>query len=161
MEQPGKSLAQKLNASKGELSRFVGIFGLLWTVTFGIPVICALHYRPGYDVKVSGNPPTITFFKPAAFQSGANVSYLRVNEVNDKGETLKPVWEISASKDSTISAIQYGQIPEGWSERIRATALVPGHNYCLNGGFFFRVEAGGELVSDGLDGHPRTSRSRP
>jgi hypothetical protein len=69
----------------------MGIFGLLCTVTFGIPVIFPLHHFPKYEVKVSANPPTISFFKPSAFQAGVNLSYLRINEVDDNGETLKPV----------------------------------------------------------------------
>ena len=84
----------------------------------------------GAEVRVTGTPDAVVFELDNGTPEGPAVSFFTVSEGNGD-----PVWRFDGpfgSNCTHLSRVNFGQVPRGYAERLRATApLTPGRLYIV------------------------------
>lgn len=70
---------------------------------------------------------------------GVILAGLHIDEVNEKGELVKPMWVIIPEQKVPVREFTYGQIPNGYKETLKAVPLEYGKIYSILGRFFFKI----------------------
>ena len=164
MPQVIKSFGTRIINANNELTRFIGILGLLCSMTIGIGYVFFLCQSDNYDVKISGNPPVFKFFRQMGFTPGKDIHSIIVSEVSKNGEELKRMWFVSSGPGkSRVETVRFAQLPEGWYVYLKPFPLEAGHLYCLNGRFYFMTDAKGQYTLCSLDefGHQMVDHRLP
>jgi hypothetical protein len=69
---------------------------------------------------------------------GVSFASLNIDEVNENGVLIKPMWVITAVERKNIKIVEYGKEPEGFRENSKAIPLEIGKYYSVNSSFYFK-----------------------
>jgi hypothetical protein len=70
---------------------------------------------------------------------GVSLAGLNIDEVNEKGELIKPMWTITAVGNKDLKNIVYGTAPEGFDEASKAVPLEIDKLYSVQSSFYFQL----------------------
>lgn len=77
---------------------------------------------------------------------GVSLASLNIDEVNNKGDLIKPVWTITAIGRKNLKNVVYGIAPEGYKENSKAVPLELNKLYSVQNSFYFQIVKIGEKV---------------
>ena len=62
------------------------------------------------------------------------------SEITSEGEFIKDVWVIFNNTNSNIKIFEYGKVPNGWSETMKAQPLEVNKYYRIGGSFVYTCD---------------------
>lgn len=89
---------------------------------------------------------------PSTGHWGVRLLSIQIWELDAEGNRSKCMWDIkvSSSGDPEINTIEYGHVPDGWTENQKALPLETGRCYLLRDRIFFKDSTGKYNVVPGF-----------
>jgi hypothetical protein len=79
---------------------------------------------------------------------GVQLDVVEITEMSSNGERERVVWLIQVrsevSSDHIVKKLEYGKVPHGWIEIVRAEKLKPDITYSVLGEYYFSLNSEGK-----------------
>lgn len=125
------------------LISLIAIFTCRWNAGEPASRVSPVFVPRKYELSVSGNPPTLRFNG----QRGIKVKQFTgftFTEWSSSGKFVTHVWSIrSMNPDFTLKALEYGTLPNNWTEDGKAVPLLDDTVYDVNNEYCFKRDSRG------------------
>jgi hypothetical protein len=115
---------------------------LLVIVTSLSLVICAcprVWYFTVTDASDFTQPEFCFSSSGGCVGSGTYDGFIQIDEVNERGEEIKSMWQLQRTGDKPLKKLLYGVVPEGYIQRMEPEPLEIGKWYTVESTYFFRL----------------------